>query len=205
MNKFFRERDKNIAFFLKTMTQVIISFFAPQYLCSQIINIGMKQNIYLLLICAVAILTYSCGSDSSNSSNNEEGTVTEESATTSAGPETYDPKRGEGKFTAENVILGETLDAAKATTGESISATKCTSCHKLTDEKLVGPGWAGVTTRRTPEWIMNFITNPDPMIDKDPAVQASLELCLVRMPNQSLTDDDARNILEYMRKNDGVK
>jgi hypothetical protein len=52
---------------------------------------------------------------------------------------------------------------------------------------------------------MNFITNPDPMIDKDPVVQASLELCLVRMPNQSLTDDDARHLLEFMRKNDGVK
>jgi len=27
----------------------------------------------------------------------------------------------------------------------------------------------------------------------------------VRMPNQNLNDDDARNILEFMRKNDGVK
>jgi hypothetical protein len=49
---------------------------------------------------------------------------------------------------------------------------------------------------------MNFITNPDPMIDKDPEVQSQLEICLVRMPNQSLTDEDARNLLEFMRKND---
>jgi len=27
----------------------------------------------------------------------------------------------------------------------------------------------------------------------------------VRMPNQNLTDDDARNVYEFMRKNDGVK
>jgi hypothetical protein len=52
---------------------------------------------------------------------------------------------------------------------------------------------------------MNFITNPDPMIDKDPEVQAQLEICLVRMPNQGVSDDEARGILEYMRKNDGVK
>jgi hypothetical protein len=91
------------------------------------------------------------------------------------------------------------------TTGESISGTKCTSCHKLTEERLVGPGWKGVTERRTPYWIMNFITNPDPMIEKDPEVQAQLELCLVRMPNQSLTDEDARSIVEFMRKNDGAK
>jgi hypothetical protein len=49
---------------------------------------------------------------------------------------------------------------------------------------------------------MNFISNPDPMIEKDPAVQAQLELCLVRMPNQGLSDDEARNILEFMRNND---
>ena len=43
------------------------------------------------------------------------------------------------------------------------------------------------------------------MLDKDANAQAMLELCLVRMPNQSLTDDDARHVYEFMRKNDGVK
>ncbi len=118
---------------------------------------------------------------------------------------TYDPARGEGKWNAENLQLGSALDASMATAGEKIQAVKCSSCHKLTGEKLVGPGWKGVTERRKPEWIMNFITNPDPMIDKDPQVQAQLEICLVRMPNQNLTDDDARHVLEFMRKNDGAK
>ena len=62
-----------------------------------------------------------------------------------------------------------------------------------------------MTERRTAHWIMNFITNPDPMIDKDPEVQAQLELCLVRMPNQNLEEQEARDILEYMRQVDGVK
>ena len=52
---------------------------------------------------------------------------------------------------------------------------------------------------------MNFVTNTAEMIDKDPKVQAQLELCLVRMPNQTLTDEEARHLLEFMRKNDGVK
>ena len=114
----------------------------------------------------------------------------------------YDPNRGEGKFTAENVVLGDKLDNAMVTAGDAVQGVKCAACHKLTDEKLVGPGWKDVTSRRKPEWIMNFISNPDPMIEKDPAVQAQLELCLVRMPNQGLNDDEARNILEYMLKND---
>jgi cytochrome c551/c552 len=75
----------------------------------------------------------------------------------------------------------------------------------MTDEKLVGPGWKDVTKRHSAEWIMNFITNTDAMLDKDPKAQAQLEICLVRMPNQSLSDDDARHIYEFMRKNDGVK
>jgi mono/diheme cytochrome c family protein len=119
------------------------------------------------------------------------------------GNPSYDPKRGEGKFT--KVEVSEKLDAAKAAGGEKVFTVKCSSCHKLTNEKLVGPGWLGVTKRLAPEWIMNFATNPDPMIDKDPEAKAQLEICLVRMPNQNISDEDARNIYEFMRKNDGVK
>lgn len=145
----------------------------------------------------------SCGGDKSKKEEDTSKPVTEESNDQAADPSTYDPKRGEGKYTT--VELGATLNQAMATKGEEVAGVKCTSCHKPTDEKLVGPGWKGVTERRKPEWIMNFITNPDPMINKDPQVQAQLEICLVRMPNQGLSDDEARNILEYMRKNDGVK
>jgi cytochrome c2 len=103
------------------------------------------------------------------------------------------------------VQLSDKLDADMATKGEKIAELKCQSCHKMTDERLVGPGWHGVTTRHKPEWIMNFMTNTDEMIDKDPKAQAMLEICMVRMPNQNLSDTDAREILEFMRKNDGVK
>jgi cytochrome c551/c552 len=92
-----------------------------------------------------------------------------------------------------------------ADAGSKIFDVKCSSCHKLTDEKLVGPGWKGVTSRHKPEWILNFVTNTDEMIEKDPKAQAMLELCMVRMPNQNLSDDDARHVYEFMRKNDGVK
>ena len=82
---------------------------------------------------------------------------------------------------------------------------KCQSCHKLTAEKLVGPGWLEVTKRRQPLWIMNMITNVDMMLDTDAEAQKLLEQCMVRMPNQNITQDQAREILEYMRSNDGEK
>ena len=115
----------------------------------------------------------------------------------------YDPHRGEGKFKKVEMAAG--LDAAMAATGEKVYSVKCSGCHKTTDEKLVGPGWKGVTSRNAPEWIMNFITNTDEMLDKDPKAQAQLEICLVRMPNQNLADEDARALLEFMRRIDGVK
>lgn len=166
-------------------------------------EIYMKKSFVLFAAAAAVVLLVACGGGSSEPA----ATTTGETAAPKsmvADASSYDPKRGEGKFNEENTKLGA-LDAALATKGKAIAETKCLSCHKTTDERLVGPGWKGVTTRRTPHWVLNFITNPDPMIDKDPEVQAQLELCLVRMPNQNLTEDDAKQILEFMRQNDGAK
>jgi cytochrome c2 len=158
----------------------------------------------LIVIAVFAAFFFAC-SNSGGDTKKEEGANTEAAA--KAGDEQQkterDAKRGIGKFT--NVEINPALDAAKAEAGLAIYDMKCSSCHKLTDEKLVGPGWKDVTKRRTPEWIMNFSTNPDEMLNKDPEAQAMLEICMIRMPNQSLSDIDARNVFEYMRKNDGVK
>lgn len=154
----------------------------------------------LIVLGLVIVFVASCGG---NSSSDKSDTTTSADEKQAGGNPSYDPNRGEGKFT--NVELGATLDVSKAEGGKKVFDVKCGACHKLTTEKLVGPGWTGVTSRHKPEWIMNFITNTDAMINKDPKVQAQLEICLVRMPNQSLTDDDARNLLEFMRQNDGVK
>ena len=159
----------------------------------------MNKSILLVLSLALA---FACGKKEESAEDNYQPGGGE-ATTEAADPASYDPKRGEGKY--DTVELGATLDQAMAAKGKEVSGVKCTSCHKMTDEKLVGPGWKGVTERRTPQWIMNFITNPDPMIDKDPELQAQLEICLVRMPNQGVSDDEARSILEYMRQNDGVK
>ena len=151
-----------------------------------------------MIVCALSVLFVACGGgNTDNNANTTEGTA--ETPTI----EDYDPNRGEGKF--DNVEVGDNLNQAMAIEGEKTSEMKCLSCHKLSDERLVGPGWHGVTTRHQPEWLMNFMTNTDAMIDKDPKVQAMLEICMVRMPNQNLSDEEARSILEFMRKNDGVK
>jgi len=162
----------------------------------------MKKKAMVVLGLLVVIFIGACGGNDNKGATAPSGTS--ESSQNTAETSTYDPKRGEGKFDETNVTVGA-LDAAMAAKGKAIAETKCFSCHKITDEKLVGPGWKGVTAKHNPYWIMNFITNPDPMIDKDPEVQAQLELCLVRMPNQNLVEQEAREILEFMRQNDGAK
>lgn len=152
----------------------------------------------IILIMSITIGIYAC---SNNSAAKKEEPAAQNPAET--GNPSYDPKRGVGKFT--KVDVSPTLDKAMADAGEKIADVKCASCHKTTSEKLVGPGWEGVTSRRTAEWIMNFVTNTDEMLQKDAEAQAMLEICLVRMPNQNLTDEEARQVYEYMRKNDGVK
>lgn len=164
----------------------------------------MKKLLQTVMVAGASILLFACGGGDSKPANENGGGSSEPPKSMVADPSSYDPKRGEGKFNESNVTIGA-LDAAMASKGEAIAGTKCFSCHKITEEKLVGPGWKGVTQRKAPFWIMNFITNPDPMINKDPEVQAQLEICLVRMPNQNLTDEDARMVLEFMRKNDGGK
>jgi hypothetical protein len=106
---------------------------------------------------------------------------------------------------AEDVHLTNPLNAQWVAEGKSIYDVKCQACHKLTDEKLVGPGWKGVTQRRKPEWILNFVTNVETMLETDPQAQKLLEECLVRMPNQNLNIEEARKVLEFQRSNDGEK
>jgi len=160
----------------------------------------MKKIISLCTVFAMIAILSACGGSDQNKQNENASDATVAETATANGNPSYDPNRGEGKFTT--VEVGEKLDVALAADGKKAFDIKCSSCHKLTEEKLVGPGWKDVTKRRQAPWIMNFITNTDEMLNKDPAAQAQLEICLVRMPNQSLSDADARALLEFMREND---
>lgn len=154
-----------------------------------------------LLIIGCATLTVgffmACGGDSSNSKAGDQASETTE---TTADVSEYDPHRGEGSF---NDYQPEPFDQTKADQGKIIFDSKCQSCHKLTDERLVGPGWSGVTDRRTAPWLLNFVHNPDNMLDDDPELQKQIEICMVRMPNQNLSEDDAVNVYNFMLENDG--
>lgn len=110
---------------------------------------------------------------------------------------------GKGIGEIKEVKLNNPLDQGMVSRGNAIYDMKCSACHKLSENRLVGPGFKGVTERRKPEWIMNMITNVEVMLDEDPKAQALLEECLTRMPNQNVSIGDARDVLEFLYNNDG--
>lgn len=156
-----------------------------------------RKKILLSILAGAVLFAVACNS----SSDKGKESTSSDSNTTSA--TTTDANNPKGIGPHQNVQLTHPLDEKMIAEGQNVYNLKCSSCHKLTDEKLVGPGWKGVTDRRTPEWIMNFVTNTEEMLEKDTAAQNLLEVCLVKMPNQNLQEADARGILEFMRKNDG--
>ncbi|CEN35583.1 Cytochrome c class I (fragment) [Capnocytophaga canimorsus] len=59
---------------------------------------------------------------------------------------------------------------------------------------------AQITEKRSPEWIMNMILNPEEMLQKDAIAQELLrDYNGVTMSNQHLTQEEARAILEFLR------
>ncbi|CAN5404995.1 hypothetical protein BH09BAC6_BH09BAC6_12810 [soil metagenome] len=157
----------------------------------------LKTIIPALVIAGITFL-YACGGSGDKPATDADGS----SATATAAeidPAAKSDSKGIGRFTSVQVGA---IDAAMAEKGQAVFAAKCVACHKTTDQKIVGPGLKGVTERRTPEWIMNQITNPLEMEQKDPVGKALLEKHLTQMTFQNVTDDESRQILEFLRKND---
>ena len=99
----------------------------------------------------------------------------------------------------KSVTFGEEIDPELAAKGEEKFNTICTACH-MANQRLIGPALAGVFERRSPEWVMNMILNPDKMIKEDPIAKALLkEYNNAIMLNQNLTEEEARSVAEYLR------
>jgi hypothetical protein len=68
------------------------------------------------------------------------------------------------------------------------------------DKKFIGPAPKGILERRSPEWVMNMILNPEVMVKEDSLAKALLaEFNGAPMANQNLTEEQARAVLEYFR------
>ena len=151
------------------------------------------MKISILLVVAMAFMLFSCGGSEDTKATGE---------TTNSEPEkeeVYDPMKDLGVGPITKVELGEEIDLKMAKTGEEVFTKMCTACHKV-DKKFIGPAPKGIMEKRSPEWIMNMILNPEKMIKENEAAKKLLiEYNMAPMANQNLTEEQARAILEYYR------
>lgn len=105
--------------------------------------------------------------------------------------------KGVGPIT--NVTFADEIDTEMAARGEAKFNAVCTACH-MVEGRMIGPGMKGVYERRSPEWVMNMILNPNGMLKEDPIAKALLkEYNNAIMLNQNLSEDEARDLAEYLR------
>ena len=150
----------------------------------------MKLKINFVLALTIVTILASCGGSS------EQKTTPADSKPPMTN--TNDPMTSKGVGPIKQVVLGE-LNPAMAAEGEEIYKKLCSACHKPT-EKFIGPAPKGILERRSPEWIMNMILNPEEMVKVDPVAKKLLvEHNLAPMANQHLTEEQARAVLEYFR------
>lgn len=113
--------------------------------------------------------------------------------------EVSDPMKNKGIGPVKSITLPAEIDQAMAEEGKVLFESLCTACHKV-HKKFIGPSPKDILKRRTPEWVMNMIINPEEMILEDPiAKQLLMEANGAPMANQNVSEEDARKILEYFR------
>lgn len=154
----------------------------------------MQFKLFHFIAAFLLIMAFGCGGDDSSTS-----TGADKPKPKSMVADEPDPMENKGIGPISEVKLNANVDQAMAEKGKDIYNRLCTACHKPT-EKFIGPAPKGVLERRSPEWVMNMILNPEQMVKEDPiAKKLLMEFNGSPMANQNLTQEEARAVLEYFR------
>ncbi len=148
----------------------------------------MQQVTRILLLLIMALIYTGCG-------NGEER---EPADTRDEAPELteFELDHGIGPVT-ERLDIGD-LNVERARRGAEIFDLRCTACHRM-DRRFVGPPLGEVTEARSPEFIINFILNPEEMTNRHPIGQALLQEYMTIMPYQNVSKEQAIEIVDFLR------
>ena len=102
---------------------------------------------------------------------------------------------------------GVKVDPALADQGAKVWKSKsCDGCHTIGKGKRAGPDLAGVTSRRTSEWLTTWLKDPPAMAKSDDAAKAMVkESQGVVMPNFHLKDDEIKALINYVAREGAPK
>jgi cytochrome c2 len=91
-------------------------------------------------------------------------------------------------------------EATAEAQGEVLFQLDCSMCHTVGHGPMVGPDLKGITKRRSHEWLLDFISNPEQMFAKhDPQAMKALEKFKVKMPNIYLNRAQIEYVLAYIK------
>ncbi len=155
----------------------------------------MKYNFSMIYVAVVLALMMSCGGSGKEDKAKFAPPPKEKPMTYEEAVADWKNQKGLGPIKQMEL---EAFDQELAKKGQDIYELKCTACH-APDKETLGPAPTGIFERRTPEWIMNMILNPEEMAMKDPIGRGLLMKYNTVMANQGLTEADARAVLEYFR------
>ena len=85
--------------------------------------------------------------------------------------------------------------------GKELFNQRCAACHKIGGGRLVGPDLAGVSSRRSKNWLNPFIKSSMSMVKSgdETAVALFEEFNKMPMPDQVISDSEINAILEYVQ------
>ena len=156
----------------------------------------MKTSIKLFAL-LFSLLLFSCGEDKKQDVSYGKKAPAKVEKKTPASTRTALDNKGVGPITS--LTLAAEIDQQMVLHGKEVYEKMCTACHKA-EKKFIGPSPKGILERRSPEWIMNMILNPEVMVKEDPlAKDLLMEFNGSPMANQNLTEEEARAVLEYFR------
>ncbi|MBR9998123.1 MAG: cytochrome c [Cyclobacteriaceae bacterium] len=157
----------------------------------------MVQNKINLLIASLMIggMVFSCSGKKQPSGLRETQSQNNKPVSYEQAVEDWRNNKGVGPIID---IELDPVDQAMVARGNEVFENNCTACHLPYKEKI-GPALVGITERRTPEWIMNMILNPEEMVKTDPICIGLLARYNAVMADQNLDEEEARAILEYFR------
>jgi mono/diheme cytochrome c family protein len=88
--------------------------------------------------------------------------------------------------------------------GKEIFDSKCTACHTIGGGRKVGPDLKGVTEKRSHEWLVSFVSDPEHMFkENDPTAEELLNEYGVKMPDLNLSEDQVNDVLAYIKSESG--
>jgi cytochrome c2 len=99
------------------------------------------------------------------------------------------------------VILTISFSKSYGQDGGQLFKTNCGACHTVGKGKLVGPDLKGVQDRHNEEWLLKWVHSSQTLVkagDKD-AVKVFNDNSQIQMPDQSLSDNDVKAVLTYIK------